>query len=70
MSIFEIIIFGITVGLSYGLSFACFDKILNNADAWFKTKVDSNKYGKFNFILMILSIVILIAYVIWLIFIR
>lgn len=70
MSIFEIIIFGIAFGLAYGLSFACFDKVLNNADVWFKTKVDSNKYGKFNFVLMLLAIVILIVYVIWLIFIK
>lgn len=53
---------------AFGISYAAFDKIFDNADAWIKKRVKENVYEKANFAVMMILFLIIIIYGIALIF--
>ena len=54
--------------VAFGISYVAFDKILDNADAWIKKRVNENVYGKVNFAVVPIFFLIVIIYGVALIF--
>lgn len=52
----------------FSMSYVAFGKIFDNADAWIKKRVDENLYGKVNFAVTMIVLLIIIIYGIALIF--
>lgn len=52
----------------FSISYVAFGKIFDNADAWIKKRVDENLYGKVNFAVTMIVLLIIIIYGIALIF--
>ena len=52
----------------FSISYVAFGKIFDNADAWIKKRVDENLYGKVNFAVTMIVLLIIIIYGIVLIF--
>ena len=54
--------------VSFGISYAAFNKIFDNADAWIRKKCNEDSYEKVNFGMATICIVIIIVYGLSLIF--
>lgn len=54
--------------VTFSICYVAFGKIFDNADAWIKKRVDENLYGKVNFAVTMIVLLIIIIYGIALIF--